>query len=223
MDRKKYSDGFKKEVAEAASKPGVTLKSVGEHFGVSPTLVRNWKIQFSSSSDSRVNLSSLEENENKSVSVCLSFGSIKASYIETREGDWIDEEDALSDYRFEGTTELDPSSLGNWCNTNINLEFDGDLDDPDVFIAIKAVKVCGPTLAEYSPEGLILESVAFYLEVTAIEDIDDSNLDDLFHTCVPILSVNGSKMAFTEFEGYEAYFEEVPDEGKDILALWPNE
>lgn len=42
-----YSDDFKKEVAEAAQKPGATLASVGEQFDVSPTLVRNWKIKFS--------------------------------------------------------------------------------------------------------------------------------------------------------------------------------
>ena len=41
-----YSDAFKKEVAEAAQLPGATLTSVGEQFGVSPTLVRNWKIKF---------------------------------------------------------------------------------------------------------------------------------------------------------------------------------
>jgi len=203
LGRKKYSDGFKKEVAEAASKPAVTLRSVGEHFGVSPTLVRNWKIQFSSSSDSRGDLSSLEENENKPVSVCLSFNSIKANYLETREGDWIDEEDSLPDFRFEGTTELDPSSLGNWCNTNINLEFDGELDDPDVFIAIKAFKVCGPTLAEYSPEGLILESVSFYLEVTAIEDVDDSNLDDLFKVFLERASIHsGCEAGFAALRLY---------------------
>ena len=50
--RKSYTDDFKKEVAEAASKPGATLKSVGDQFDVNPTLVRNWKIQFAPSSDS---------------------------------------------------------------------------------------------------------------------------------------------------------------------------
>ena len=41
-----YSEDFKREVAEAAQKSGATLASVGEQFGVSPTLVRNWKIKF---------------------------------------------------------------------------------------------------------------------------------------------------------------------------------
>jgi hypothetical protein len=159
-------------------------------------------------------------NANNAVSVCLSFDSITSTYVETNDGDWIDEEDDLSAYRFEGTSELDSASLTAWCNTNINLEFDGDLDDPDVFSAIEAVKVCGPTLAEYSPEGLVLENVSFYLSVTPLEDIDESNLDDLFHVSVPILSLNGSKMAFTEFEDYEASFEEVPNEGKSLSTSW---
>ena len=42
-----YTDDFKREVATSAQKSGVTLASVGEQFGVSPTLVRNWKIKFS--------------------------------------------------------------------------------------------------------------------------------------------------------------------------------
>jgi hypothetical protein len=46
-----YSDDFKREVAEAARKSGATLASVGEKFGVSPTLVRNWKIKFSEAAD----------------------------------------------------------------------------------------------------------------------------------------------------------------------------
>jgi transposase-like protein len=52
MAKSKYTDDFKIEVAEAATEEGVTLKSVGEKFGVDPTLVRNWKIQFASSSGS---------------------------------------------------------------------------------------------------------------------------------------------------------------------------
>jgi len=56
--RKSYTDEFKKEVASAAAKPGATLKSVAEEFGVNPTLVRNWKIQFSASEDG-----AMEEND----------------------------------------------------------------------------------------------------------------------------------------------------------------
>jgi hypothetical protein len=47
MGRSKYTEEFRRSVAEAAMEKGATLKSVGERFSVSPTLVRNWKIKFS--------------------------------------------------------------------------------------------------------------------------------------------------------------------------------
>ena len=38
----KYTKDFKMRVAEATLEDGSTLKSVGEKFGVHPTLVKNW-------------------------------------------------------------------------------------------------------------------------------------------------------------------------------------
>lgn len=48
IGKSKYTDDFKLKVARAALEDGATLKSVGQMFGVSPTLVRNWKNKFSS-------------------------------------------------------------------------------------------------------------------------------------------------------------------------------
>ena len=42
----KYTDEFKIKVANATLEPGSSLKSVGEKFGVNPTLVRNWRIKY---------------------------------------------------------------------------------------------------------------------------------------------------------------------------------
>ena len=42
----KYTEEFKIKVAEATLEDGSTLKSVGEKFGVNPTLVRNWRIKY---------------------------------------------------------------------------------------------------------------------------------------------------------------------------------
>ena len=44
--KKTYDDNFKKQVAKASLESGATLKSVGEEYGVNPTLVRNWRIKF---------------------------------------------------------------------------------------------------------------------------------------------------------------------------------
>lgn len=44
--KSKYTEEFKIKVAEATQEDGATLKSVGEKFGVNPTLVRNWRIKY---------------------------------------------------------------------------------------------------------------------------------------------------------------------------------
>ena len=45
--KSKYTEEFKIKVAEATLEDDSTLKSVGEKFGVHPTLVRNWKLKYS--------------------------------------------------------------------------------------------------------------------------------------------------------------------------------
>lgn len=42
----KYTEESKIKVAEATLEDGSTLKSVGEKFGLSPTLVKNWRIKY---------------------------------------------------------------------------------------------------------------------------------------------------------------------------------
>ena len=158
------------------------------------------------------------DNGNYTAQVCLSFKSLTSTLVNLDDGDCLEEE-ALSLFRFEGTEELNPSSLGDWCKLNIDLKFDGDLDDPDVFSSIKAVEVYGPRAAEYLEYGLSLAKVSFYLSVTSPEELDESHLDDLFHLIVPILISNGIEMEFTLFDGYEASFEEAPNEGKDLSAI----
>lgn len=47
MGREKYTEEFRRRVGTAAMEEGATLKSIGEKFGVHPTLVRNWKLKYS--------------------------------------------------------------------------------------------------------------------------------------------------------------------------------
>lgn len=51
--KKTYSDDFKRRVAVAAVKKGNTLQAVAEEFGISATLVRNWKNKFTEESNSK--------------------------------------------------------------------------------------------------------------------------------------------------------------------------
>jgi transposase-like protein len=50
--KKTYPESFKREVADAALKKGNTLQSVADEYGISPTLVRNWKNKFDSENKS---------------------------------------------------------------------------------------------------------------------------------------------------------------------------
>ncbi len=46
MSRSKYNEEFMKTVGAAALENSATLKSVGEKYGVNPSLVRNWKLKY---------------------------------------------------------------------------------------------------------------------------------------------------------------------------------
>ena len=159
--------------------------------------------------------------EDEMHTACLTFGSMRLSYIETADGDWIDDPEELEAYRCPGTEDLDSDQLVEWCHQNMTLDFDGDLDDPEVFSTIKAIKLYGPSFAEYGEDGLLLEGTSFYIHVAGPDEITEDNLEDLFHLIVPTLSFAGTKVGFTEFEEYEAFFEDAPEEGKALSVTAP--
>ena len=53
-------------------------------------------------------------------------------------------------------------------------------------------------------------------------ELEDTNMEDLFHMVVPIIIFDGNKLAFTEDEEYETFEEEVPKEGRKIVISWSN-
>ena len=64
--KSKYTEEFKIRVAEATSADGATLKSVGEKFGVHPTLVRNWKLKYIDHSGGSENIhASADDSDSK--------------------------------------------------------------------------------------------------------------------------------------------------------------
>jgi len=155
--------------------------------------------------------------------VCLNFESILSTLVETEDGDYLDDPEDIGEYRFKGTEHLDAKELTLWCHNNLDIEFDGDLDNPELFKSITAIKLFGPNLAEYGEEGLIIEDASFYLEVESETELDEDDLDDLFHMAVPKIEIEGCKMAFTEFEEYQSSFEDVPEDGKRLSVIWKND
>ena len=63
MATSKYTEEFKIKVAEATLEDGSTLKSVGEKFGVNPTLVRNWRIKYIEENSSEVGNGGMKKND----------------------------------------------------------------------------------------------------------------------------------------------------------------
>lgn len=155
--------------------------------------------------------------------VCLSFGSMKTSYVETADGDYIDEPDEIRSFKFESTDGLDESALARWCHEYLEVEFDGDLDNPDVFSKINAFMVYGPNSAKYGDEGMTIDGASIYFEVSGDDEISEEDIDDLFHIVVPVLKFGGAKMAFTAYEEYEATFEDPPTDGRVISVHWAND
>ena len=51
MSTSKYTEDFKKQVAEATLEEGMSLAKVGKKFNVHPTLVRNWRIKYTKKED----------------------------------------------------------------------------------------------------------------------------------------------------------------------------
>ena len=153
------------------------------------------------------------------VQVCLTFGAITTTYFENTDGDWVEGEE-LEEFSFTGTDDLDSDALTKWCSENLQVEFDGDLDEPDAFSSIKALKMSGPDAAEYGSSGLTIEGLSIYLSVTSPDDLSDENLEDLFHLVVPVIETDEGKMGFTDFEEYEATFEDAPSDGKVLSVIW---
>jgi len=159
------------------------------------------------------------DSDADAVQVCLTFGTITTTYFENTDGDWVEAEE-LEDFHFAGTEDLDSDALTKWCSENLQIEFDGDLDEPDAFSSIKALKMSGPDAAEYGASGLTIEGLSIYLSVTSPDDLSDENLEDLFHLVVPVIETDEGKMGFTDFEEYEATFEDAPSDGKALSVSW---
>ena len=152
--------------------------------------------------------------------ICLSIGSMRSTYIETKLEDWIDDPEEMGAFRFPGTEHLDSEELAEWCHLNLKVEFDGNLNNPDAFSSIKAIKLHGPHMAEYSSQGLLVEGASFYFSVTGPDEFSHENLEDLFHIIVPVIKVDGHTMAFSDFEEYEALKEMIPEKGAKISNEW---
>lgn len=154
------------------------------------------------------------------MSICLSIDGLNATSIETAAGDWIDDLAALASHRFPGTETWSDDELTAFVCAHITLEFDGDLDEPDLIKNVVATTIYGPTHVSYTESGMQLSGLAIYLQVETSRETDEFELEDLFHIVVPKVVAGGLTYRFTEFQSYEVVLEDEPEEGRKISVTW---
>lgn len=150
--------------------------------------------------------------------VCLNIGMMMPVWAETSEGEWIDEQETLSQIR-----PIEESELTKACHDNLELTFDRDLDNPENFRSITAASLYGPKFAEYDESaGINISDTSFYLEVESESELTEDDIEDLFHLIEPVLEFDEARIAFGDFEDYSAAFEEIPEEGRKLNSKWEN-
>ena len=139
------------------------------------------------------------------VEVELSFEGVFATQVEDGDGNYFDNfEEDFETHRLKGTESLDTDRLTQFVKENLKVIWDGTLDNPDHFKSYEITKVEGPTLANYDG-GLSLSGLSIFLDVeVTLEDPDEVDFDDLFHSVVFELTDGNMTIIFTEFEGYSA-------------------
>lgn len=65
MSKNKYTEEFKRSVAEYYGNNEMSYKAVGEKFNVNPTLVRNWHLKYSARSSSPASIDEIFNNDDE--------------------------------------------------------------------------------------------------------------------------------------------------------------
>lgn len=138
------------------------------------------------------------------VEIELFFKGIYASDIEDENGNFFSNFDEdFGSIKLNGTDALSDDELVKHVRENLNIIFDGTLDNAENFKSYAIKNFDGPSSAHYTESGLSLGSLSLFLEVeTTQDDTNEIDFDDFFH--IVMFQIAGSKMtiSLTEFEGY---------------------
>ena len=127
--------------------------------------------------------------------VSMFIGSMEIGYVETRNGEWLDEEVDIKKFC---------KNLNAWeVKEGLGLAFDGCLDSPEKFTSIDLVLVNEESNVKCNRRGLEVSDFSFVLEVTSESGLDEEELEDLFHIVIPKVEIHGAKIGFTDFSDYE--------------------
>jgi hypothetical protein len=157
-----------------------------------------------------------------SYSICLDFGGLLPTLIETKDGDYLEDIDEIGAFRFDGFSEL-TEEFEELVRRSFDIEFDGDLDRPELFREIKLTALYGPSYTGYDDDGLNLSKVAVYMEVVATEEgLEEEDFEDIFHLIKPVVKIAGDSYYLGEFSEYSVVFEEPEEDALSLVGVWQN-
>lgn len=157
-----------------------------------------------------------------SYHICLDFGGLLPTLIETQDGDYIEDIEDIGSFRFDGFPEF-TDEFEELVRRSFEVEFDGDLDRPELFREIKLTALHGPSHTGYDDDGLSLGKVAVYMEVIATEEeLEEEDFEDIFHLIRPVVKIGGDSYYLGEFSDYSVVFEESEEDALSLVGVWQN-
>ena len=181
----KYTEDFKVRVAEATLEDGSTLKSVGEKFGVHPTLVRNWKLKYiDHSGGSETIHASADDSESQKFKL-----SYKRIFVDSAEI-----EDEIKELVESGDFSDAINAVFVISNGSFYEIFDDSVDDEVEAIETKITNL------KYDDTGLSIDAEFLFefsmlteMDQEAIEEWQDENESFAFGVSVSVVSEDGEK------------------------------
>jgi len=181
----KYTEDFKMRVAEATLEDGSTLKSVGEKFGVHPTLVRNWKLKYiDHSGGSETIHASADDSESQKFKL-----SYKRIFVDSAEI-----EDEIKELVESGDFSDAINAVFVISNGSFYEIFDDSVDDEVEAIETKITNL------KYDDTGLSIDAEFLFefsmlteMDQEAIEEWQDENESFAFGVSVSVVSEDGEK------------------------------
>ena len=181
----KYTEDFKVRVAEATLEDGSTLKSIGEKFGVHPTLVRNWKLKYIDHSDGSETIhASVDDSESQKFKL-----SYKRIFVDS-----ADIEDEIKELVESGDFSDAINAVFVISNGSFYEIFDDSVDDEVEAIETKITNL------KYDDTGLSIDAEFLFefsmlteMDQESIEEWQDENESLAFGVSVSVVSDDGEE------------------------------
>ena len=132
----------------------------------------------------------------REVNVVLHFKHVFLTCAELVDGTDYDITDPeLRELRLEGTENFTKSELNNYTQKNLQVNFDGVLNNQQHYHGLSLSKIVGPANVCYNKNGMELTGVSLYLEIETNEMPDNLDIDDLCN--IVLFQINDKEKVFS--------------------------